>query len=355
MKLTSCIVVSLLAGSAALAQTTPISSGHLAFFESKVRPVLVERCHSCHSEQASTVFANLKLDSRAGVERGGHSGLVVNPGDPDSSRLIKALRYDPGLVGMPPTGKLPDRQIEALTEWVRIGAPWPEQEAAAVTSEVLSEDRRKDHWAWQPVKKPDLPEIVNTDWPRGAIDRFILAKLEEKGITSGKDAGRYATLRRLTFDLTGLPPTPESIEAFANDSSATALETATGRLLDSPEFGERWGRHWLDLSGYADTLGLGRRIPSPHTWRYRDYVIDAFNSDKPYDQFVREQIAGDVLDFKDDRQHREQIIATGVPGHRSLGACRCRQGSAPHGHCRQSDRHNRTRAAGAYSGLRAVS
>ncbi len=311
MKFSSYIFVSLLAGSSALAQTTTVSSGQLEFFEKQVRPVLVERCHSCHSEQARTVFANLKLDSRAGVERGGHSGPVVNPGDPDSSRLIHAIRYDPGLVGMPPTGKLPDRQIEALTEWVRMGAPWPEQEAAAVSSEVLSEDRRKDHWAWKPVKKPDLPEIVNTDWPRGAIDRFILAKLEEKGITPGKDAGRYAALRRLTFDLTGLPPTPESIEAFANDSSATALETAAGRLLDSPEFGERWGRHWLDLSGYADTLGLGRRIPSPHTWRYRDYVIDAFNSDKPYDQFVREQIAGDVLDFKDDRQHREQIVATG--------------------------------------------
>ena len=155
---------------------------------------------------------------------------MVNPGDPESSRLIHAIRYDPGLVGMPPTGKLPDRQIEALTEWVRIGAPWPEQEAAAVTSAAMSEDRRKDHWAWKPLKKPDLPEIVNTDWPRGAIDRFILAKLEEKGITPGKDAGRYATLRRLTFDLTGLPPTPESIEAFANDSSATAPAGCSIRL-----------------------------------------------------------------------------------------------------------------------------
>ena len=212
---------------------------------------------------------------------------------------------------MPPTGKLADRQIEALAEWVRIGAPWPEQKATAVSSEAQSNDRRNDHWAWKPVKKHDPPETTNSEWPRGAIDHFILAKLEEKGIVPGGDADRYTTLRRLTFDLTGLPPSVESIEAFAGDSSAAALESVADRLLESPEFGERWGRHWLDLSGYADTLGLGRRIPSLHTWRYRDYVIGAFNSDKPYDQFVREQVAGDVLEYEDDQQRREQLIATG--------------------------------------------
>ena len=298
------------AGSSALAQTTA-SPAQLDFFEKRVRPVLVQNCHSCHSDKTATVFASLKLDSREGVERGGHSGPVVIPGDPDGSKLIRAIRYESGLVGMPPTGKLVDRQIEALAEWVRIGAPCPEQKATAVTPEAQSNDRRNDHWAWKPVTKHDPPETASADWPRGAIDRFILAKLEENGIAPGKDAGRYATLRRLTFDLTGLPPTPESIESFANDSSATALETVVDRLLASPEFGERWGRHWLDLSGYADTLGLGRRIPSLHTWRYRDYVIEAFNNDKPYDQFVREQVAGDVLLYEDDKQRREQLIATG--------------------------------------------
>ena len=310
MNSSSNILAILFAGSSALAQTTA-SPAQLDFFEKRVRPVLVQNCHSCHSEQARTVFANLKLDSRDGVERGGHSGPVVVPGDPDSSRLIRAIRHESGLVGMPPTGKLADRQIEALAEWVRIGAPWPEQKATAVSSEAQSNDRRNDHWAWKPVKKHDPPETTNSEWPRGAIDHFILAKLEEKGIVPGGDADRYTTLRRLTFDLTGLPPSVESIEAFAGDSSAAALESVADRLLESPEFGERWGRHWLDLSGYADTLGLGRRIPSLHTWRYRDYVIGAFNSDKPYDQFVREQVAGDVLEYEDDQQRREQLIATG--------------------------------------------
>ena len=304
------ILAILFAGSSALAQTTA-SPAQLDFFEKRVRPVLVQNCHSCHSEQATTVFANLRLDSREGVERGGHSGPVVVPGDPNSSKLIRAIRYESDLVGMPPTGKLADRQIEALAEWVRIGAPWPEQNTTALTSEAKSEDIRKDHWAWKPVSKPEPPETANTEWPRGAIDRFILAKLEEKGIAPGGDADRYTTLRRLTFDLTGLPPSVESIEAFAGDSSATALESVADRLLESPGFGERWGRHWLDLSGYADTLGLGRRIPSRHTWRYRDYVIDAFNSDKPYGQFVREQIAGDVLEYENDREQAEQLVATG--------------------------------------------
>ena len=304
------ILAILFAGSSALAQTTA-SPAQLDFFEKRVRPVLVQNCHSCHSEQAATVFANLRLDSREGVERGGHSGPVVVPGDPDSSKLIRAIRYESGLVGMPPTGKLADRQIEALAEWVRIGTPWPEENTTTLTSEAKSEDIRKDHWAWKPVSKPEPPETANAEWPRGAIDCFILAKLEEKGIAPGGDADRYTTLRRLTFDLTGLPPSVESIEAFASDSSATAMETVASRLLDSPEFGERWGRHWLDLSGYADTLGLGRRIPSRHTWRYRDYVIDAFNSDKPYGQFVREQIAGDVLEYENDREQAEQLVATG--------------------------------------------
>jgi len=305
------IVAFLFAGSSALAQTPAVSPARLEFFEKQVRPILVEHCHSCHGEQAETVFGNLKLDSRAALERGGHSGPVVAPGEPDISRLIQAVRYDSGLVGMPPTGKLPDREIEALAEWVRMGAPWPEQKAPVVTSEVRSEDGRNDHWAWKPIKKHDPPETANAGWPRGAIDRFLLAKLEERGIAPGKDADPYAMLRRVTLDLTGLPPAPESIEAFARDSSLTALESVVDRLLAAPEFGERWARHWLDLSGYADNLGIGRRIPSLHTWRYRDYVIGAFNSDKPYDQFVREQVAGDVLEFKDDLQHREQLIATG--------------------------------------------
>ena len=213
---------------------------------------------------------------------------------------------------MPPAGKLRDQEADDLAEWVRRGAPWPESNA--IDESARSADRLssgKDHWAWQPLVAPQVPGVEADDWPAGDIDRFVLARLEEQGLAPVAPADRHRLLRRLALDLTGLPLTPAQIREFETLPWPAALEVAVNRLLASPAFGERWGRHWLDLAGYADTLGLGRRIPAPNAWRYRDYVIDSFNRDKPYDRFVREQVAGDVLEFDSDAQRREQLVATG--------------------------------------------
>ena len=246
--------------------------------------------------------------------RGGDRGPALVPGDPDASRLIRAVRHEE--LKMPPAEPLAPRQIAALARWVEIGAPWPENsegEQTAGDAVDASSDRLR-HWAWQAVTPVTIPEKVTAEAAGGAvgaIDRLIRARLHDAGLTGAGEADRYTLLRRVTFDLTGLPPTTEQVEAFVNDDSSDAFERVVDRLLASPGFGERWGRHWLDLTGYADSLGLGRRIPAKQAWRYRDYVIDAFNHDKPYDQFIREQIAGDVLDWETDAERREQLIATG--------------------------------------------
>ena len=295
--------------SAQIAEVTPEAR---EFFEKEVRPLLARRCYQCHSARAATVFGELRLDSAAAVQQGGRSGPVVVPGDPDASRLIQAVRYDSGPISMPPTGKLRDREIASLTQWVRLGAPWPHIDEEALSSaEERQDSQQEGHWAWQPLVEPSPPAVTDADWPLGDIDRFVLARLANRGLTPVGPADRHTLLRRLSLDLTGLPLTPDQIRAFETGAWPEALEAAVEYLLGTPAFGERWGRHWLDLAGYADTLGLGRRIPSRHAWRYRDYVISAFNQDKPYDQFVREQVAGDVLGFENDAQRREQIIATG--------------------------------------------
>ncbi len=287
------------------------ASDPLEFFEKEVRPVLARRCYACHSSRAATVFGELRLDSEAAMLQGGRSGPAVVPGDPQGSRLIQAVGYGSEQLAMPPTGKLAAREIEALTEWVRLGAPWPESGERALAQDTDGGNAAAaEHWAWQPLAEPPIPQTADAAWPRGDIDRFVLAELERRGLEPVGPADSYTLLRRLTLDLTGLPPTPAEIREFTASGDA-ALEAAVDRLLASPAFGELWGRHWLDLAGYADTLGLGRRIPSPHAWRYRDYVIAAFNDDKPYDRFLREQVAGDVLEFDDDMQRREQIVATG--------------------------------------------
>ena len=284
----------------------------LEFFEKEVRPVLARHCYQCHSSRAAQVFGDLRLDSEAAMLQGGRSGPAVVPGDPPSSRLIQAVGYDSPQLKMPPAGKLRASEIEALAEWVRLGAPWPPDGLSATATGAGSDDAPgSEHWAWQSLVEPDVPSVADADWPLGDVDRFVLARLEAEGIQPVRTADKYTLFRRLSLDLTGLPPTSEQIRRFVEDESALAVASAVDRFLASPAFGELWGRHWLDLAGYADTLGLGRRIPAAQAWRYRDYAIAAFNRDKPYDEFVREQVAGDVLEFDTDLQRREQLTATG--------------------------------------------
>lgn len=252
------------------------------------------------------------MDARGALLDGGIRGPAIVPGDPDSSQLIQAVRYEN--LEMPPAGRLSEGQIEVLVKWVEMGAPWPDLEVAGggKTSDGQTKlAANQSHWAWNSVQKASPPPVRSKNWPADPIDNFILRKLEAEGLTPSLEANRYTLLRRVYFDLIGLPPKPEDIESFVTDDSELAFEKVVDRLLKSPGFGERWGRHWLDLTSYADNLGQGRRIPAREAWRYRDYVINALNSDKPYDRFVQEQISGDVLPWKTDDQRREQVVATG--------------------------------------------
>jgi hypothetical protein len=261
-------------------------------FESKVRPVLAENCFSCHGPDKQK--GGLRLDSRAAVLRGAGGEPVVIPGDPGKSLLIKAVRHE-GDTKMPPRKKLPDPAIDALTAWVKLGAPWPDATGAKGTSSVA--EARAKHWAFRPVRKPAPPAVKRRDWAKTPLDNFILAKLEEQGLEPAPLADRRTLLRRASIDLTGLPPRPEEVEAFVNDGSPDAWERVIDRLLASPRYGERWGRHWLDVARYADSKGYvfeeERRYPFAYT--YRDYVVRAFNDDLPYDRFITEQIAADRL------------------------------------------------------------
>ncbi len=291
------------------------------FFESKVRPLLARNCYQCHSEQAKILYSNLRVDGRAALLNGGNRGPAIIPGDPDSSQLIQAVRYEK--LEMPPVGRLSEDQIEVLVKWVEMGAPWPDLEVAGGVKTAKGQTNLaaiQSHWAWKPVKNVSPPPIREKSWSADPIDNFILKKLEAEGLNPSSDADRYTLLRRVYFDLIGLPPEPDDIESFVNEDSALAFEIVVDRLLISPGFGERWGRHWLDLTSYADSLGRGRRIPAREAWRYRDYVISAFNSDKPYDRFVQEQISGAVLPWKTDDQRREQMEKGTVTFSRGRGS-----------------------------------
>jgi hypothetical protein len=289
----------------------------LEFFESNVRPLLADHCYKCHSVHSEKLKGGLLLDSRQGVMRGGEGGPVIWPGNPQKSRLIEAVNYRNPDLQMPPKGKLSDGQIAILTDWVQMGAPWPAQrapESIAKTPEFDIAKRRAQHWAWQPIKIAPPPAVAGVAWPANPVDNFILAKLEENQLQPAPPADRRTWIRRLYFDLIGLPPTPAEIDDFAGDASPDACAKVVDRLLASPHFGERWARHWLDLVRYAETLGHEFDYPIQHAWRYRDYVIRAFNADIPYDQFVTEHIAGDLLAnprLNPGRHFNESIIATG--------------------------------------------
>jgi hypothetical protein len=281
------------------------------FFEKKIRPVLTEHCYKCHSadaEKAKKLKANLYLDTRDGLRKGGDSGPIVVAGKPKESPLIKALKYD-GDTKMPPAGKLSDAVIGDFEQWVKIGAPDPRASAVTRKQVGMSIEEGRMFWAYKPVQAPIVPAVKAGDWPISEIDRFVLAKLEEKGLKPAADADRTLLARRAYFDLVGLPPTPEQVDAFVADKDPKAFEKLVDRLLKSPQFGERWGRHWLDIARFGESLTL-RGFILKEAWRYRDYVIDSFNSDMPFDQFIREQIAGDLLPAPKVEDRRRQLIAT---------------------------------------------
>jgi cytochrome c553 len=270
------------------------------FFESKVRPVLVANCYKCHSVEEKKNKGGLVLDSREGWQKGGEHGPAVVPGNPEQSLLIKAVRFEDADLKMPPNGdRLSDAQIAALEQWVRIGAPDPRTAAPGAAAKLTGlTDEARSHWAFQSVKKPDVPAVRQAEWVKTPVDAFVLARLEANGMVPSAPAPREALIRRVTYGLTGLPPTPEEVKAFVNDPSTDALEKVVDRLLASPHYGERWGRHWLDTARYSDTTGADDRRSDyryPFAWTYRDYVINSFNADKPYDQFLKEQIAADLL------------------------------------------------------------
>lgn len=277
------------------------------FFERKVRPILAAHCVSCHGPKKQK--GELRLDSRAGFAAGGQTGALVKPGEPDKSLIVQVIRYD-GDIKMPQKGKLPDAEIATLTEWVKGGAPWPEDGATAKkTGDTFDlHARAKAHWSFQPVKRPTPPDA------RNPIDGFLLAKLREKGLAFAPPAEKRVLLRRVYIDLIGLPPTAVEIAQFLEDDSPEAFEKVVDQLLASPHYGERWGRHWLDLVRYAETQGHEFDYEIPDAWRYRDYVVRAFNADVPYDQFLTEHVAGDLLS-KPRRNPadgvNESLVATG--------------------------------------------
>ncbi len=282
----------------------------LVYFENRIRPVLVEHCYKCHSAEAKKVKGGLKLDTKEDLLKGGADGVVIVAGNPEQSLLISAVHYEDKDLQMPPNRdggkKLPDAVIADLVQWVKMGAPYPETPADVLAKKVVK------LWALDPVSNPPPPPVKNDAWSATSIDPYILAKIEERGLPPADRADKRTLIRRATFDLTGLPPVPEEIAAFVADESPDAFTKVVDRLLASPHYGERWGRHWLDVVRYADTAGETADYPVPLAWRYRNYVIAAFNADKPYDEFLREQIAGDILARKGPReQYAERTTATG--------------------------------------------
>jgi hypothetical protein len=294
------------------------------FFEAKIRPLLAGHCYNCHSADTNSQ-GGLRVDDRNGLLAGGGRGPAVVPGDPEGSLLVRAVRRTHDQVKMPPEHPLSEEQIADVVRWIDEGAAWPQENLAIADPPAEYAAWREHHWAWQPLRKPPVPDVSNAAWPMGEIDRFVLARLEAAGLRPVADADPLTLIRRLTFDLAGRPPTPVEIseivaacEAETPDARQVALAAAVDRLLASPAFGERWGRHWLDVARYGESTGGSRNVPYPHAWRYRDYVIDAFNADKPFDRFIREQIAGDLLPADMPRQRDEQQIATGFL---ALGVC----------------------------------
>ena len=284
--------------SASAATTADPDREALAFFENDVRPILAEHCLGCHGP--SRQKGDLRLDSIASIRDGGHSGPAIDEVDPSLSLLVEAVRYE-GLE-MPPDGPLPVDQADAIVRWVELGAPWPVAEEGEVRDEpetFSAADRA--YWAFQPVDRPEPPRVLDGGWSRNEIDQFVIGRLRDAGLSPAPEADRRTLIRRATFDLTGLPPTPEEVDAFLDDQQPDAFDRLVDRLLESPHYGERWGRYWLDLVRYAESDGYRADVFRPQAWRYRDFVVAALNDDMPYDEFVRSQVAGDELDPESPR------------------------------------------------------
>jgi hypothetical protein len=281
-----------------------------AFFRDQIEPILRQRCYECHSH-AGKIKGGLVLDSRSGWEAGGDSGPALVPGTVEKSRLIEAVRYGNPDMEMPPKAKLPAAEIALLEQWVARGAPDPRETAAVVTKPGIDLEEGRKHWSYQPVRDSAPPVVRDAGWPLNEVDAFLLAKLEAAGLAPVAETDPHTWLRRVTFDLTGLPPTEAEIVDFLADRSPQAHERVVDRLLASRAHAERWARHWLDLVGYAEQIGTEGKIFAEHAWRFRDYLVDSFHADKPYDRFIREQIAGDLLPAASPAERREQLIATG--------------------------------------------
>lgn len=299
-----------------MSMAAEIPPEQLEFFETQIRPLLAERCFECHSA-GKKQKGGLVLDSRQGWMAGGETGPALVPGDPEASLIIKAIGYENPDLQMPPKKRLSKTEIEAIHKWIAMGAPDPREGSApnaAPANDFDLQKRASEHWAWQKRGTPKVPAVANQDWPRGDIDRFILRKLEDAGIKPAAAADRRVLVRRLYFDLIGLPPTAEEIDAFLADDSPNSYQKLVDALLGSPHFGEKWGQHWLDLVRYAETRGHEADHAIPEAWKYRDYVIRAFNADVPYDQLLIEHIAGDLVEeprVDPQRRTNESIQGTG--------------------------------------------
>ncbi len=295
-------------------------------FEKRIQPLLVKECYECHSKAARNIEGGLELDVPNGLRRGGDSGPTLIPHQVDESPLLRMLRHVDGVSAMPPERKLAEDSIAAFSEWIRLGAPDPRRDSGPTAKEQRLAAGLA-HWAFQPPRPVELPPVRRVDWPRDDLDRFLLARMEERGVQPVDDASRRSLVRRVFFDLIGLPPSPRDVEAFVASDAPDALAKLVDRLLDSPRFGERWGRHWLDVVRYAESSGMEFNFTYPHAWPYRNYVIDALNDDKPFDLFLREQIAGDLMAARENdtpeaieaRHIAVSVLAFGPKRHNSGG------------------------------------
>lgn len=315
--LATCLAVSLsivFGAEQSKVERSPSDADGIRFFESNIRPVLVKHCYECHSNQSGSAEGGLRLDSRDAIRTGGDRGPAVVPGMPEKSLLLIAVSHsDPDLRMPPQKRKLPDSVVADFQKWIRMGAPDPRDRASA--GSVATGKAGRDFWAYQTPTEQEVPRVDGDLWSKRDIDYFVLAKLKENGLSPSADSELTTLLRRLHFDLIGLPPPPATIDRFVGRAESTGIDHAMAQevdqLLSSPQFGERWGRHWLDVARFAESSGKDANISFPYAWRYRDYVIDCVNADVPYDQFLTEQLAGDLLPHDSPKERARLLIATG--------------------------------------------